>query len=635
MNENFNKLDRLIGITKYFPDVDKELMLLAINKKYTFNEKKLRERYAVKKMDYQTLEYLGDSVLDFITNSFLIDLYDLSLNGKEYNYIKSEFVKNNNLTRLSVHLGICNEFFPEYDISYKHNICSDTFEAILGALWLQYRDENIVKIRKWFFGIPEVYKNIVKIIGIEEEKIIPNLEKEDWVPQSRDWVPQSRDLVLRNGEQVIEEDRILQSVEKSPRENSPKSKSKKEEEEELFRDMIRKNKEIEKNLRLEKQNKEKEENKIEKEKRIARKNFIDILFREITDINVFEDKDSFIDTVNNNPQIAESVDTIIGKYSSLDKKQFIEKVKTKKFINMFRNAFGLDELLIKKMKYMIASDYYGYVDSYDLAFFISKIRGEYFLRTTFHLFDGILKSLGHYFYNREELQEQVDQYNINHNTKFILQFGQNDIFTEVYGNGKDGIWGIFLILNETVYTMSKLLITERNYLLYESILLKNINLKEYSYEKENIIASDINIPFHVPDTIKGFGMHPRNNLIQYKTSKEEKVITDKEVIEILNKEGIKYKETETDEKITLNEEETVAIISDYIKSNYKNTAFYTDNSYTYYISITTKNYYLYLYLSLVPRNKEILEEKKLVWNSSIIQRFYDLEISNIGASILL
>lgn len=164
MEEIFLIIDSTLNLSKNFPEVDKELILLAFNKKSNGSEERLRKKYAVRKMNYQALEYFGDSILDLITNSFLMDLYELSLEVKDYSKIRQIFVKNYTLTQLSIELGFYEKLFPDEDISQKHNLCADTFEALIGALWLQYRDEKIPYIRDWFFGIEIIRKKILEII---------------------------------------------------------------------------------------------------------------------------------------------------------------------------------------------------------------------------------------------------------------------------------------------------------------------------------------------------------------------------------------------------------------------------------------------------------------------------------------
>ena len=194
-------LEKNLSITKWFPDVDKDLLLLAIStpqRSYlsTGAERRLREKYAAIRFDYETLEFFGDKVLGMLAISQMIKIFDLGRSIKDYAYYFKEFVRNRNLTKISLNLGLCEDIFPEEDVTIKHNACADVIESILGALFVQYQSMEIIE--KWFFSVPEIRDNIDNIFEIEyppsegsgdsgseessREEIIPEEIPEEVVP---------------------------------------------------------------------------------------------------------------------------------------------------------------------------------------------------------------------------------------------------------------------------------------------------------------------------------------------------------------------------------------------------------------------------------------------------------------------
>jgi hypothetical protein len=167
---DMESLEKNLSILEWFPDVDRDLLLLAIStsrRSYlsTGAERRLREKYAAERFDYETLEFFGDKVLGMLAVSRMIKTFDLGRSIKDYAYYFKEFVRNRNLTRISLNLGLCEDIFPDEDITVKHNACADAIESILGALFVQY--QSIEKIEEWFFSLSGVKDNIDNIFEIE------------------------------------------------------------------------------------------------------------------------------------------------------------------------------------------------------------------------------------------------------------------------------------------------------------------------------------------------------------------------------------------------------------------------------------------------------------------------------------
>ena len=239
-------LERILSFSKYFPDLDRDLILLAISNKqksYLDNRSKrrLKEKYIIIDQTYQTLEFFGDKVLSSITVSHLLDLFSLSKTLKNYHHYFQEFVRNSNLTKLSIDLGFYDELFPDADISSKHNTCSDVIESILGALFVQYGPCKIEIIGKWFFNLDIVIQNINKILESEihsetefldsEAENFGAFELEEELQDSKSPTPRI-ELQMTRSETLLPKIEEVKPIEINPTKNS-------EENIELFRQVVK------------------------------------------------------------------------------------------------------------------------------------------------------------------------------------------------------------------------------------------------------------------------------------------------------------------------------------------------------------------------------------------------------------
>lgn len=99
--------------------------------------------------DNENLEFLGDSVLNFVVSAYLYKKYPLYTVGK-LTKLKSDIVSGRNLSRWANKLGIL-KYFPK-EIKQKVNrtdLLEDTFEAIIGAIYL---DRGITQAKKFIFA---------------------------------------------------------------------------------------------------------------------------------------------------------------------------------------------------------------------------------------------------------------------------------------------------------------------------------------------------------------------------------------------------------------------------------------------------------------------------------------------------
>jgi len=158
-------IDKL-NLARYFPDVDRSLLRLAITPKGKplpadiSDELEAKYQIGKNKKNYEALEFYGDTLLSILLVDRFKYYYGLDINPSDLHDLKSEIAKNETLTYFSRELDICRSVLeiPDDEDLAKHNICADVFEAIIGVLYYQYGLTNINHIRKWFLSLPPVTK---------------------------------------------------------------------------------------------------------------------------------------------------------------------------------------------------------------------------------------------------------------------------------------------------------------------------------------------------------------------------------------------------------------------------------------------------------------------------------------------
>lgn len=142
---------------KPFDKMDDDLILLAFIP--TCKTGEINIKYGV--CNHQSLEFFGDKVYGSIITSLLYELFRLKQSAHFYTQLFSEFAKNILLTDLMINHQGCKLVRDEpFTINMKvkkkkfHNVCADSFEALLGAMYVYLEDENqnsIELIKYWLF----------------------------------------------------------------------------------------------------------------------------------------------------------------------------------------------------------------------------------------------------------------------------------------------------------------------------------------------------------------------------------------------------------------------------------------------------------------------------------------------------
>lgn len=121
---------------------------------YTFKNKKLFEQaltHGSKSTEnYQRLEYLGDSILDFVVGEYLF--FNCEENEGELTVLRSHFVSENNLCQVFDNLGL--EKFANIGKSLQGSIPktvkADMVESLIAAIYL---DSDIDTVKEFIFNI--------------------------------------------------------------------------------------------------------------------------------------------------------------------------------------------------------------------------------------------------------------------------------------------------------------------------------------------------------------------------------------------------------------------------------------------------------------------------------------------------
>ncbi|WP_185855470.1 ribonuclease III family protein [Blattabacterium cuenoti] len=122
------KLKKILGFSPKNIDSLKETFI------YNFSAKKrnLNKSYSV---NFQRLEFLGDSVLNTIISHFLCEKLPEKEEG-ELTQIRSKIVCRKNLNKLSKKLTITDIFFDK-TVIYENNVLGNTLEALIGFIYLE------------------------------------------------------------------------------------------------------------------------------------------------------------------------------------------------------------------------------------------------------------------------------------------------------------------------------------------------------------------------------------------------------------------------------------------------------------------------------------------------------------------
>ncbi|WP_185873798.1 ribonuclease III family protein [Blattabacterium cuenoti] len=190
IENKFNSLfiNKLIKILGFIPKNVKFLKEVFI---YSFSVKKknYNKNYY---MNFQRLEFLGDSILNSIISHFLYEQLSEKKEG-ELTQIRAKIVCRNNLNKISKKLTIINIFIKENIPIISDNILGNTLEALIGFIYLDigyqgcknfvykkilHNHVNLLKLQKeifsykvWIIEWSQKNKFIINFNTFKEKKI--------------------------------------------------------------------------------------------------------------------------------------------------------------------------------------------------------------------------------------------------------------------------------------------------------------------------------------------------------------------------------------------------------------------------------------------------------------------------------
>lgn len=192
-----NTIDNIIeelGFFGYFSrsKIDMDLLYLAFvtpNRKHDKNNKiileyidtiKLKEKYFISVLGNDVLEFYGDKIYSMVITDIVKQRYHLNITSADATTTVQSLISNNHFTQISSNIGICPRVYGIHNISVlpKHNVCSDNFEAILGAIYFSYGLECIPMILKWIKSTPFIMDSIrnsmVNVFYLKQHKLFNN-----------------------------------------------------------------------------------------------------------------------------------------------------------------------------------------------------------------------------------------------------------------------------------------------------------------------------------------------------------------------------------------------------------------------------------------------------------------------------
>ena len=190
------EIQEITKIYDHFPDIDSDLLVLALTPKHTHINptisSRLKNRYKTFVMDYNLLEYYGDIVLALIVCDETINYTSLSLSPREANDLRQTLESNASLNTIATSLGLCEIVKERQTYKKDEKSCADTVESLLGALFVQYGIDSLRDIRKWFVSMKEVRVNIQSRL----QDLVASLPPA--IPLLRNWVLDESKSVVDN-----------------------------------------------------------------------------------------------------------------------------------------------------------------------------------------------------------------------------------------------------------------------------------------------------------------------------------------------------------------------------------------------------------------------------------------------------
>lgn len=188
-----------------FSDIDDDLLLLAFIPEYSNVSKSIKSRLR-KKYDTdsnETLEFFGDRILYGIIANILYDMFGLGNNPKFLTQATIYLTNNRLLTDIMLDKKACgfvrsNDYVINDRGSRFHNMCADSLEALIGALYVHLTEKRLDQthyITQWLLkntNITFYLREYLDTIGRYTVQVYNSNDKEALLQEN-----------MRNNEQVL------------------------------------------------------------------------------------------------------------------------------------------------------------------------------------------------------------------------------------------------------------------------------------------------------------------------------------------------------------------------------------------------------------------------------------------------
>ena len=176
----------------WFAEIPKDLYLLAVSRNISGpSAKAFYNKYGT--ITHQELEFYGDRVLSLIASMIVFQMDGLQAGTRNIQNLYENLTSNLALLDLTIQEKFCSDLIKSNTCKYtlptsKHNVCSDSLEAIMGALFyygLSNGKANVIKdIYNWFISFPSIISFLEGYFKQKRKDLIDllntNLSPIDW-----------------------------------------------------------------------------------------------------------------------------------------------------------------------------------------------------------------------------------------------------------------------------------------------------------------------------------------------------------------------------------------------------------------------------------------------------------------------
>lgn len=207
-----------------FSTIDNDLILLAFIpfcQANSYVSKQTRDRLMKKFRicDHQSLEFYGDSILYAVIADILYSLFELNNSPAFLTQIKQYFTNNRFLTDIMLEKEVCSNIrsinYTIHDTKTGfHNRCADSFEAVIGIMYIHLRDNNVdpIKIiKEWILhntNIPFHLNKYLNQMGINNNFVFTQIDKNELISKLNN----KTDQLIENLEAMDPEDDLYQNL---------------------------------------------------------------------------------------------------------------------------------------------------------------------------------------------------------------------------------------------------------------------------------------------------------------------------------------------------------------------------------------------------------------------------------------